>query len=141
MVEKSNKHEIVAAALEEAILKGELKVGEKLPSENSLATQFGVSRNIIREALRDIQARGLLEVKNGAGSYIARPTSTDLGDMLNRLVALSDSAIKDYYEIRFALEVKACEIAAQRATDEDILELEKIIEKMKNNVMKREETG
>ena len=138
---KSNKHEIVAAALEKAILSGELKVGEKLPSEQGLAKEFGVSRNIVREALRDVKARGLLEVKNGAGSYIARPTSADLGDMLNRLVVLSDSAINDYYEIRFALEVKACELAAQRATAEDIRELDNLIGKMKKNVMLREELG
>jgi len=141
VVQKSNKHEIVASALEEAIISGELKVGEKLPSEQALAAQFGVSRNIVREALRDVKARGLIEVKNGAGSFITRPTSADLGEMLNRLIILSDSAIKDYYEMRFALEVKACELAAQRATEEDLRGLKEIIEKMKDNMMKREELG
>jgi DNA-binding FadR family transcriptional regulator len=135
----SNKHEMVAMALEKAILSGQLKIGEKLPSEQSLAGQFGVSRNIVREALRDVKARGLLEVKNGAGSYIASPTSTDLGDMLNRFIVLGDTAIDDYYEIRYALEVKACELAAVRATKEDLDGLEAIARKMEKSLRMRED--
>jgi GntR family transcriptional regulator, transcriptional repressor for pyruvate dehydrogenase complex len=135
---KTDKHELVASALEKAIMDGELKVGEKLPSEQSLAGQFGVSRNIVREALRDVKARGLLEVRNGAGSFIARPTWTDLGDMLNRFLTLSDSAINDFYEIRFTLEIKACELAAERATEEDLARLEAIIREMERSLDARE---
>jgi len=138
---KSNKREIVAAALEKAILSGELKIGEKLPSEQNLAFQFGVSRNILREALNKIEERGLLEVRNGTGCYIAMPTSTDMSDMLTRLVVLSEPAINDYYEIRLALEVKACELAAKRAIDDDISELEIVLEKMKTKTTKKSEFG
>jgi GntR family transcriptional repressor for pyruvate dehydrogenase complex len=139
VVSKSSKHEIVAAALEEAILRGDLKIGEKLPSEQSLAAQFGVSRNILREALRDVKARGLLDVRNGDGSYIASPALTDLGDMLNRFIVLSDTAIEHYYEIRLALEVKACELAAIRATPEDIENLEALCGKIEKNLEFKEE--
>jgi GntR family transcriptional repressor for pyruvate dehydrogenase complex len=130
---------VVASAIEEAILNGNLKVGEKLPSEQELADQFGVSRNILREALRDIKARGLVEIKNGAGVYITKPTLADVEGMLNRVIVLSDSAIKDYYELRFALEVTACELAAQRISKEKIQELEKIYEDMKKSISRRSE--
>jgi GntR family transcriptional repressor for pyruvate dehydrogenase complex len=130
---------MVASAIEEAILSGNLKVGEKLPSEQELADQFGVSRNILREALRDIKARGLVEIKNGAGIYITKPTSADVEGMLNRVVVLSDSVIKDYYEVRFALEVMACELAAQRISKEEIQELKNIYDAMKKNISTRDE--
>jgi GntR family transcriptional repressor for pyruvate dehydrogenase complex len=130
---------MIASAIEEAILNGNLKVGEKLPSEQRLADQFGVSRNILREALRDIQARGLVEIKNGAGIYITKPTSADVEGMLNRVAVLSDSAIKDYYEVRFALEVTVCELAAQRITKEKIQELKNIYDAMEKNISNRDE--
>ncbi|MDR1587974.1 MAG: FadR family transcriptional regulator [Treponema sp.] len=133
-----NKHAVVAAAMEEAILKGNLKVGEKLPSEQDLAAQFGVSRNILREALQDIKARGLVEIKNGAGVYITKPSFADVEGMLNRVIALNDSDIKDYYELRFALEVTACELAASRIGTEGIEELKNIYEEMKRNISKRD---
>ena len=138
---RANKHELVAAAIEEAILGGELEVDEKLPSEQELANQFGVSRNIVREALRKIGAGGLIEVRSGAGSYVAKPTSTNMGVVLNRLVMLGDATTKDYYEIRLALEVKACELAAQRATTEDFRKLELLLENMERNATKRDEFG
>jgi DNA-binding FadR family transcriptional regulator len=138
-VQTSNKHEIIAGALEAAILTGELQVGDKLPSEQRLAEQFGVSRSIVREALRDIEARGLLEAKNGSGSFVSSPTSADLGGMLNRILVLSGAAIDDYFEIRFALEVKACELAALRATREDLGELGAIVRKMEMPARRREE--
>jgi GntR family transcriptional repressor for pyruvate dehydrogenase complex len=138
-VTTTDKHTVIAAAIEEAILNGNLKVGEKLPSEQELADQFGVSRNILREALRDIKARGLVEIKNGAGIYITKPTFADVKGMLNRVVVLNAAAIKDYYEVRFALEVTVCELAAQRIKDEEINELKKIYDAMKKNVSNREE--
>jgi DNA-binding FadR family transcriptional regulator len=140
-IAKSSLYESVAAAIENAIMSGEVKLGEKLPSEQSLAQQFGVSRNILREALRAVKARGLLDVRNGDGTYISRPDSADLGDMLNRVVTLSDSTINHYYEIRFTLEVKACELAAQRATREDLRELESLVSRMgKNGAIKEKVT-
>ena len=136
---RNNKHEIVAAALEQSILGGELKVGDKLPSEQNLASQFDVSRNIVREALREVRARGLIEVRNGTGSYITRPTSSDVGDMLNRLVTLSDTAVADYYEVRETLEVRACELAAARASTEDLRNLEESLAIMYKCVTERNE--
>jgi GntR family transcriptional repressor for pyruvate dehydrogenase complex len=129
-VTKASLYESVAAAIEKAILGGELKPGEKLPSEQSLAAQFGVSRNILREAIKAVEAHGFLDVRNGDGSYIARPNLADLGGMLNRFLILSDTAVIDYYQIRFALEVKACELAALRATNEDGEALAILVEKM-----------
>jgi GntR family transcriptional repressor for pyruvate dehydrogenase complex len=140
-IQTNNKHEMVAASLEEAILCGSLKVGEKLPSEQSLADQFGVSRNIMREAMRNVKARGLLEVKNGDGSYITKPKSTDLSDMMNRFMVLNDLTIRDYFEIRSVLEVKACELAALRATEEDIENLENIVCEMRSNLHVREKVA
>jgi DNA-binding FadR family transcriptional regulator len=98
-----------------------------------------VSRNIVREALRDTKARGLVEIKNGAGIYITRPTVADVEGMLNRVIVLSDSAINDYYELRFALEVSACELATERISDDEIQELKKTCDAMEQNISNRDE--
>lgn len=138
-VTRGSLSESVAASIEEAILKGEVKQGEKLPSEQSLARQFGVSRNILREALRAVRARGLLDVRNGEGSYVARPDPTDLGAMLRRILLLSDTAINDYYELRLALEVKATELASLRAGPKHVQALESLQEEMGRSLDSREE--
>jgi len=138
-VTRGSLYESVAASIEEAILKGDVKQGEKLPSEQSLARQFGVSRNILREALKAVRARGLLDVRNGDGSYVARPDSADLGAMLRRVLLLSDTVINDYFEIRFALEVTASELASLRATEEQIGLLQSIVDQMAGVLTVKEE--
>jgi DNA-binding FadR family transcriptional regulator len=139
VMNKNNLYEGIADKLEYSILNENLKLGEKLPSEQALAEQFGVSRNILREALKTLKERGLVEVKNGDGAYITKPKSVMLKDMLNRILILTDATIQDIFEIRFALEIKACELVAEKATQDDIDNLERIIDNMQENIHNRDE--
>lgn len=135
-IKKSNLYETIAEKLEKLILDDMLKIGDKLPSEQVLAVNFGVSRNVIREALKILKERGLIDVRSGEGAYIVKPKSKILGDMVNRIVIMGDIDFKDVYELRFALEVTACGLAAERMLDDDIEELENIVEEMRNNIQK-----
>jgi GntR family transcriptional repressor for pyruvate dehydrogenase complex len=76
--------EQVASQLEGLILTGKIEVGAKLPPEGVLASQFGVSRPVVREALAQLRERGLTETVNGSGTYVRRPDSEGLTDVLLR---------------------------------------------------------
>ncbi len=126
-VSKNNISNQIAEHIETLILQQNLKVGDKLPGEIELAEQFGASRNVLREALATLKERGLIEVRNGSGIYVAQPGSGTLGRVVDRLVKTGASTAKEVYEIRLALEVQACGQAAKRATDAEIAELGTII--------------
>ena len=81
----------IADALLDRIRSGELKPGDRLPPERRLVEQFGASRTAVREALRALAARGLVESHVGRGTYVRRPTSRHLSDKLRNVFADSAS--------------------------------------------------
>ncbi|HHW02550.1 MAG TPA: FadR family transcriptional regulator [Thermoanaerobacterales bacterium] len=129
---KSEKlSEKVIKEFEEMIEKGALKPGDKLPSERDLSQQMGISRGILREALRTLESKGYINRKPGGGTYIRELTySQNTGQKL--INALKHATYLDLLEIREILEQKIVELAVERATDEDILEMEKILEHCQN---------
>jgi GntR family transcriptional regulator, transcriptional repressor for pyruvate dehydrogenase complex len=111
--------------LKENVVDGVWQPGEKIPSENQLVLLFGVSRASVRMAIQKMIALGLLESRVGAGTYVR---SSGPGPYINELVSLRLKA-RDQIEImefRKALETEALKLAVERATDEDIAELEAI---------------
>jgi GntR family transcriptional repressor for pyruvate dehydrogenase complex len=110
----------IVRRLENLILNKELKLGDALPPERELAARLGVSRNILREAISTMIQKGLLEVRQGAGTFVACPSAELLSDSLTIFVRLNDSGFYDLLEARLALEVEIAELAARRCTDEDI---------------------
>ena len=111
----------VAAQLEELVLAGRLEIGRKLPSAGELAIRFSVSRPVIREALAQLRERGLIETVNGNGTYVRRPDSDHLADVLLRHMRFETLArphvIENLYEARTAVEVMAARLAAVRASE------------------------
>ncbi len=129
-VTKANLSAQIASQLEEQIITQKLKTGDRLPGEIELAEQFGTSRNILREAITTLKERGLVQVRNGSGAYVVQPDAQVLGDVVNRLVALGSASIEEVYELRVALEVQSCGLAAVNATDEELVRLDQLIERM-----------
>jgi GntR family transcriptional repressor for pyruvate dehydrogenase complex len=127
---KKNLSDIVVERIEKMILDQSLEIGEKLPSEQELGDMFGVSRTILREAMKTLKERGLVNIRVGDGAYVAKPEHTILKDFLNRLVILDNVKQNEVYEIRSALEVSGCGLAAERADDDEIERLEQIIGEM-----------
>lgn len=113
----------ISYRLEQLILDGGLAPGQKIPSERQLAGRLGVSRAIIREALHELQGRGVIDTHHGRGSFVASivPATRDIDDSgpLMHLFAGHPRTLYDLLEVREQLEGQAAFLAAQRATNMD----------------------
>lgn len=122
--------ESIADEIRSLIKKGVLKPGEKVPTEMELCEAFGVGRSSVREALQSLEHLGLIETRPGIGRFLNKDAimilnSLTWGQMIER------ASIFELMEIRRILEVAAARLAAERATDDDISELDEIINEMK----------
>jgi len=109
---------------------GRLKPGDRLPPERELVKEFGVSRPSLREALNTLVAIGFLEVK-GKRTFIKSVASESMQNPLSLIIKADTQKIFDLIEVRKALEAWGAFLAAQRATEEDIKQLENILEEMR----------
>lgn len=137
---KTNLYEQIADCLEELILTDEeLKKEEKLPSEQTLAEKFGVSRNVIREALKILKERGLVDPKNGMGSYITKPEASNLSDVISRMVAMDNINFRNIYDVRIILETASCKRAAMNATEEELENMMDLLKQLQQREISIEE--
>lgn len=113
----------VVADIERLILSGELREGEKLPTEAELCQAFGVSRSVVRDAVRTLSARGLVHVQRGQGTVIDPPGESAVANALILYLLRSELTIHDVLAARAAIEIGVCPIAAQRASEDDIKQL------------------
>lgn len=123
----------IADRIEQMILSDKSRVGQKLPSEQALATGFGVSRPVIREALAVLRARGLVAVQSGGGSHIVPPEPVHVLDAVNRMTRMLHISPEEVYEVRVWLEAKAAHLAAANVTDEKLEELKDINRRMEES--------
>ncbi len=109
---------------------GKLTSGDRLPSERDLCQRFGVSRVTVREALRVLEATGLIEIRVGAhgGAFIASPTTKRLGEGLAGLMTLSSLTPGDVTEARTVIELGILPFVVERATESDIASLRRMVE-------------
>lgn len=133
-VSRVNLYEQIADKLEELILSAEY-IDEKLPSEQALAEQFAVSRNVVREALKILKERGLIESRNGTGSYITKPEAANLSDVISRMVVMNNIDYCAIYDVRIILETAACRSAAERVTTGQLMQMEELLERLKDRTM------
>lgn len=108
--------------------------GRLLPSEASLAASFGVSRPVIREALKNLVGKGVIEIVNGKGAIIRPIDSDPLHLFFHRAMQMERGTMLELMEVRRGLEVQAAALAASRRTDEDIEAIRKVVEGMRRNV-------
>ncbi len=127
----------VIRQIEELILRGILRPGERLPSERELSDRMGVSRPSLREALADLQDRGLLTSKAGAGVFVADVLGNAFAPALVKLFATHDSAVFDYISFRRDMEGLAAARAAQFGSDTDLKVIDTIFAKMESAHTKR----
>jgi GntR family transcriptional regulator, transcriptional repressor for pyruvate dehydrogenase complex len=120
----------VVEQLREAIYSGRIRPGERLPGERQLSEEFGVGRPTLREALRSLEAVGIIEVRPGksGGSYAVTPSEATVGDALAALVALRGASLEDLTEFRIDFESENAAWAARRADGRDLSALETLVE-------------
>ena len=124
-------YEQVIEQIQERILNGELKKGNKLPSERELSEQMNVSRTSIREAIRVLETMGVIESKQGEGNFICTNIEKSLIEPLSMIFKLNDGTWQNVLELREVLELQTVKIAATRATEKECMELKSIINEMK----------
>jgi GntR family transcriptional repressor for pyruvate dehydrogenase complex len=119
----------VTHQIEELIFEGHLQPGDRLPPERELARQFGVSRTVIREAVRALVAKSLLDVQPGSGTIVRSPTPESVAASMTMLLrtAQPETDYDKVHEVRRLLEVEIAGLAAERRTAEDLEGLEAIL--------------
>ncbi len=121
----------VVRQIEKLILRGILRPGERLPSERELSERLGVSRPSLRDALSDLQQRGLLVSRAGSGVFVADVLGSAFSPALIQLFSSDDEAVFDYLTFRRDLEGLAAERAAKFGSDADLEVIQAIFDKMK----------
>lgn len=116
--------------VELAILRGILRPGDRLPGERDLAESLGVSRPILREALKALETRGLVVARPGGGTYVGDVVGTVYSEPMAQLIRRHPEATEGYFEYRREMEAWASALAAERATASDIATLTAIVDAM-----------
>ncbi|MGN0166098.1 MAG: FadR/GntR family transcriptional regulator [Lachnospiraceae bacterium] len=118
------------------ISEGKLAENDKLPSERELSVNYGVSRNVVREAIKILSEKNLIINIPGKGNYISKPTSSNIADKLEDALDLSNVSAKDIIDAREFLEINLIDMYLPLITEEDIIALENLyaqMEKSRNN--------
>ncbi|RBM17015.1 FadR/GntR family transcriptional regulator [Streptomyces sp. PT12] len=113
----------VISQLRHEITSGEWPVGSRIPTEPELVEQLGVARNTVREAIRALAHNGLLDIRQGSGTYVV--ATSELAGVMHRRFA--DAAPQDVAEMRSTLEAGAARLAARRCTAQDLRQLETLL--------------
>ena len=127
----------VSRQIEQLILRGILRPGERLPSERELSERLAVSRPSLREAISTLQANGLLVTKASAGIFVADVLGSAFSDVLIKLFADHDEAVFDYLSFRRDMEGLAASRAARLASDMDLQVIQTLFHKMEMAHSKR----
>ncbi|GAA3239783.1 FadR family transcriptional regulator [Streptomyces sp. XM83C] len=122
---RSALSEQVIAALRAQITSGEWPVGSRIPTEPELVDQLGVARNTVREAVRALAHNGLLDIRQGSGTYVA--ATSELAGVMHRRFADADP--RHIAELRSTLEAGAARLAAERRTEKDLKQLGALLER------------
>lgn len=121
----------VAEMMLEPILSRKLQVGDRLPSERELGEQFNVSRTVVREAVRSLVAKGVIEVRSGSGLRVAAVDAAAVSESMSLYMRGAPLDFEKVHEVRTLLEVHIAGVAAERATAEDVAWLRGVHERMR----------
>ncbi len=123
--------EMIVDQIRLLIRQGQLLAGDRLPSERELCERFGVSRVTVREALRVLEASGLVEIRVGArgGAFVSVPSSRRVGEGISDLITLASLEAVEVTEARMVFELGIVPLVCERATEQDIAELYEICDR------------
>ncbi|MEM5818291.1 MAG: FadR/GntR family transcriptional regulator [Desulfitobacterium hafniense] len=127
-------YEEIVEQIRELVARGELKPGDRLPSERDLVERLKVSRASIREALSALELMGLLEVRSGEGTFVRKLRSESVVAPLAWMLTMEKGTVLELLEIRKILEVQAVGMAAERAESEDIRELSAALDRLQDDL-------
>lgn len=130
---KKKTYELIVEQINLFCLEQNLQPGDRLPSERDLASLFGVSRNSIREALKDLERKEFIEIRQGGGSFLSTTKRDLLGNELRTHIDKAKAILIDeMLELRRAFEVEAAFLAAQRASPKNLEAIQNVLIQMAN---------
>lgn len=129
-IEKQRISDTIFEQLRQSIIGEKMPEGSKLPSEQDLARQFGVSRTSIRAAIQKLVTLGLLETRNGEGTFVKEPSVGSIIDPVFKSYHFRPDQILEILEFRMAVEMLSCRLAARRAASHEIEQLGQIVDRM-----------
>ncbi|NUS20656.1 FadR family transcriptional regulator [bacterium M00.F.Ca.ET.159.01.1.1] len=121
---------LVASSISREIAQGRLKPGDQLPTEQALATTFGVSRNVVREAIARLRSEGRIWSQQGRGAFVADAANATVLTIDYETLQRADS-FRNLFELRGMLEVQIAALAASRRSDADIAAMEQALDGMR----------
>ena len=121
----------IADQIRSAIVSGQIRQGDRLPPERELAEQFGVSRVTVRDALRGLEAQGLIDVRVGArgGAFVTVPSGSVVGQTISDMMLMQALTPEDVAEARLVVELGTVTLACARATDEDLTRIRELCDR------------
>lgn len=138
-VKTSRLYEQIVQQVEEAILKGQLKPGDQLPPERDLAQRFGVSRTAVREAVKTLREKGLLEAYTGRGTFITNGTSGAIRQSLDLMAKIGQQEGSIHLaELRRILEPEIAALAAPKIDEQLLATMREAVAAMNRNLNNRE---
>jgi len=140
-VNRKSVYEDIVAQIRDMIDRGELAVGDKLPPERRLAELFSVSRNTVREAIRSLAEQGLVESRQGAGTFVSHADSRDFATTFAGAILRGQPELREIFEIRKIVEPEIAGMAARNASPGDITRMEAILADQERAVVKGESTS
>lgn len=129
-IQRKKLSDQIAEQLRSKITDKEYLPGDKLPIETDLAKEFNVSRITIREAVHKLDLMGVLEVRQGSGTYVREITPINYIKTLLPMLSMDHNSLKDIFEVRHIIECKTAEYAALNALENDLQEMKSILKKM-----------
>ena len=132
-VRRVKVYEEIVSQITSLILNGELKLGDKLPSERELGERFGVGRNSVREATRALESAHLVDTRQGEGTFIVA-TPESLVPVLSARISGEDSGMHLLFEARRVLEPQIAALAAERANKVELKALDVILARQRKEV-------
>lgn len=121
--------DIIISQIRELITSGQLKPGDKLPSERKLSEKLNIGRTHVRDAIRKLEFYGILKTLPQSGTVVAGIGMTALEGLISDVLHLENSDFNSLVETRVILEIESAKLASQRRTEEDLIELEQALEK------------
>lgn len=133
-VRKVRVYEEIVSQITSLILEGDLKLGDKLPSERELCDRFNVGRNSVREATRALESANFVETRQGEGTFVTVTPDTLIPALSEKISSEGESGFHLLFEARRILEPQIAALAAKRATPSELKKLEEILERQEIEV-------
>jgi GntR family transcriptional repressor for pyruvate dehydrogenase complex len=139
VVKTSRLYEQIVKQVEESILSGQLKPGDQLPAERDLAQSFGVSRTAVREAVKTLREKGLVEAFSGRGTFVTNGTSQAIRQSLDLMIRINQQEGSAHLaELRLVLEPEIAGLAASRIDGQLLGTMREMLAIMERNLQDRE---